>query len=120
MGRVPRLPSELLSDESNVLTYENVKRPVEGLQMADFYRLDALRAFIDEEQQGALAIGIKAKTVQRKEGFETGQKVAYWVYKVPRDPVGSEHAELATSLAPLPAMSWIPSVLTTTATAVGS
>ena len=68
-GSGPRLPSELLSDESNVLTYGNVKHPIEGLQLADFYRLDARRAFIAEEQQGALVIGIKAKTGQCKEGF---------------------------------------------------
>ena len=88
MGRAPRLPSELLSDESNVYTYQNVRTSAEGLQLADYYRLDALRAFIDEEQHGALATGMRAKTVARKEGFEVGSKVAYWREQGPKRPNG--------------------------------
>ena len=87
-GRAPRLPSELLSDETNVLTYDNVMTQAQGLVLADTYRLDSLRAFIDEEQSTALATALRAKTVLRKEGFEPGQKVGYWREQGPKRPSG--------------------------------
>ena len=89
-GRAPRLPSELLSDEANALAYENVTSASESLRLADHYRLDAIRAFFEEEQKIALQIGMSAKTAVRKEGFTGGEKVGYWRAQGPKRPGGKK------------------------------
>ena len=76
-GRVPRWPGELLSDNSNALTWENISQN-QALAMGEQYRLDAIGALADQQAESRLKEAILRKTSSRKEGFTPGQKVGYW------------------------------------------
>jgi len=77
-GRLPRLPTALMSDETQATTLHNMTTD-ESLMKSTYYRCDAHIAFADFEKQQAVSQSINRKTVNMAlQEYTAGQNCAYW------------------------------------------
>ena len=76
-GRVPRLNTQLLSDETSSLTIE-ARSQDEALQFSDTCRTEAIKAFADEEASASLRASILRKTRSPDPEPVPGMRVGVW------------------------------------------
>ena len=89
LGQNPRLPASLISETENAEAMHQMTLS-KRMQMIEQVRYDAMRTFLDMDNDSALRQAMLRRSRPWRGAFEVGQKVVYWRLRNSLDNEGSQ------------------------------